>query len=270
MIYKKYGRIFKKIRNQRRYPLSYFENVGISKSALAKFERGETMIGLDRATRALQEMGITLEEFEQLINDFTMDYYDEFLFEIEKADIAQKTEVLERLYIQAKTHGDYLLSLAVKGRLGVLETEDINEIVDTLTEIEYWGYFELSFFYFTMDDLSVKDIKKLMLDLFSVNTPGYRSFKYRHRLSQIGYRAIFIFTKRGYQEYARLFFDTCEPYHLEYDVSLTHHRELVIGFYIYKFIDREKGWKRINTILKIFEKTGEQELADYTKLRLGL
>ncbi|WP_276414425.1 hypothetical protein, partial [Lactococcus petauri] len=177
---------------------------------------------------------------------------------------------LEEIYQDTKIRGYTLTSLSAKALFMGLTEEEEELIINHLFETESWGYFELSFFYFTMDDLSVKDIKKLMLDLFSVNTPGYRSFKYRHRLSQIGYRAIFIFTKRGYQEYARLFFDTCEPYHLEYDVSLTHHRELVIGFYIYKFIDREKGLKRINTILKIFEKTGEQELADYTKLRLGL
>src|SRR5574338_360748 len=43
MVYKKYGQVLRKLRKQRGLPLIYFEPLGISKAAVAKFECAGTM-----------------------------------------------------------------------------------------------------------------------------------------------------------------------------------------------------------------------------------
>ena len=72
MVYKKYGQVFRKLRKQRGLPLIYFEPLGISKAALAKFECGETMMSFERLTLALQTLDVSLEEFEHHLNHFSL------------------------------------------------------------------------------------------------------------------------------------------------------------------------------------------------------
>lgn len=74
MIYKKYGETFLKLRKQKGFNLIYFEQLGISKSSLGKFERGESMLGFDKLTTALQVLSVTLGEYENLLNDFELGY----------------------------------------------------------------------------------------------------------------------------------------------------------------------------------------------------
>lgn len=44
MVYKKFGYVFRQIREQKYIPLSDFSSIGISKATLSRFERAETMM----------------------------------------------------------------------------------------------------------------------------------------------------------------------------------------------------------------------------------
>ncbi|MDH8063404.1 helix-turn-helix transcriptional regulator, partial [Lactococcus lactis subsp. lactis] len=82
MPYKRYGEIFKKLREQKNFSLSHFSEIGISKASLSRFELGQTMISFERLDSALQEMNVTLAEYEHFINNFSMDYKEEFIEDI--------------------------------------------------------------------------------------------------------------------------------------------------------------------------------------------
>ena len=58
MPYKRYGEIFKKLREQKNFSLSHFSEIGISKASLSRFELGQTMISFERLDSALQEMNV--------------------------------------------------------------------------------------------------------------------------------------------------------------------------------------------------------------------
>lgn len=70
-------------------PLSYFQRVGIDKIGLSRFERGLSMMGFEKVDVMLQEMNVSLAEYELVINHFVPDFQEEFLFEVEEADFAQ-------------------------------------------------------------------------------------------------------------------------------------------------------------------------------------
>ncbi|MDT2859014.1 helix-turn-helix transcriptional regulator [Lactococcus lactis] len=53
MPYKRYGEIFKKLREQKNFSLSHFSEIGISKASLSRFELGQTMISFERLDSAL-------------------------------------------------------------------------------------------------------------------------------------------------------------------------------------------------------------------------
>lgn len=74
----RYGKVFKLIRNQKNLPLSYFEKIGIGKSHVGKFERGEIMMAFDRIDNMLQLMNVSLGEFELIVNHNVPDFQNSF------------------------------------------------------------------------------------------------------------------------------------------------------------------------------------------------
>lgn len=74
-----YGKVFKQIRTQKKLPLSYFQKLGIDKAVVSRFERGKTMVSIERVDAMLQEMNVSLAEYELMINHFVSDYHEEFL-----------------------------------------------------------------------------------------------------------------------------------------------------------------------------------------------
>lgn len=84
MIYGKYGKAFKIIRNQKKMTLNYFSKLGISRSSISKFERGHSMMKFDTLLVALQELEISLEEFELFLNNYNISPSDTLINEIDK------------------------------------------------------------------------------------------------------------------------------------------------------------------------------------------
>ncbi|MDN5488489.1 MAG: helix-turn-helix domain-containing protein, partial [Lactococcus lactis] len=114
MPYKRYGEIFKKLREQKNFSLSHFSEIGISKASLSRFELGQTMISFERLDSALQEMNVTLAEYEHFINNFSMDYKEEFLEDIILADIADDVDKLHSLYLEAMEYDSKMLAYCAK------------------------------------------------------------------------------------------------------------------------------------------------------------
>ena len=71
MIYKKYGEVFRRIREQKRF-LSEFKAVETPKTTLSKFEGRKSMIGFEKVVIAPQFIHIGLDEFEQMLNGYSL------------------------------------------------------------------------------------------------------------------------------------------------------------------------------------------------------
>ncbi|WP_374286856.1 helix-turn-helix domain-containing protein [Lactococcus sp.] len=64
MIDKQFGEAFKKARCKKGIKITSFKEIGLSKTALSRFERGEQSLDVDRFYYGLKLMDITFYEFE--------------------------------------------------------------------------------------------------------------------------------------------------------------------------------------------------------------
>ena len=267
MPYRRYGEIFKKLREQKNLSLSHFSKIGISKASLSRFESGQTMIGFERLDIALQEMNVTLAEYEHFINNFSMDYKEEFLEEIILYDIANDRKKLQSLYQEAMKYDSKIMAYCAKSRYERLEQFEADEVAEFLYDIEEWGYFELSIFYLTLDSFSEREIMHLMKQLWGKSKQLYGIFKYRRRVLQASYRAVVLLSSKNARDSARKILQKSYPQDDFYDLYVENLRNLAHGFYSYCFKDKLLGEKQIQKAIEIFRQVGYEDLANYYQRR---
>ena len=271
MVYHLYGEVFKQIRTQKKLPLSYFQKLGVEKGDISRFERGKTMMGLERIDAMLQEMNVSLAEYELILNHFVSDYHEEFLEELEKFDIQDNQNKLSQLYEEARGSGYKWLAYAVKARQKKLSLSEKEEIKIFLEEVEVWGYFELSLVYFVLDNLKTETLIQIM-NIFEKKNRNYLGiFKYRRRIFQIAYRAIVVFVSRGEQKQAKLILKKTGNRNPEtIDFYIESLRQMAVGIYKYRFVNSAEGEEEIQIIFETFERLGYKELRVFYEERTQL
>ncbi|MFC4653093.1 hypothetical protein ACFO26_09275 [Lactococcus nasutitermitis] len=148
---KEYGGTFARLREQRRFLLTDFKEVGLSVSTLSRFENGEQILRYHQLDAGLELMKIEVGEFEYFTNGFESDYYIEICEQIEEANYRKNHEKLREIYKESTKYNQRLISLAIKNLLGELTALEKAEIRDELFEITEWSFFELSILSFFRD-----------------------------------------------------------------------------------------------------------------------
>lgn len=270
MAYAKYGSTFRKLREQLHLSLSSFSSIGISKATLSYFERGETMMSFDNVVLALQFMGISLAEFERFLNNYSPSDSDALLEEIERANVSQSTDELKKLQELSEKDGFPYISLAAKSSWDTLDEEETEKIVDWLYGTEIWGYKELSVCLLTMDNFSTRDIVSILDMLLIDDQILFNSSQYRGYIVQVCCRAATIFSVRGYKEYADYALNRVHDYKL---ANTMFHRNLwnvTKGYWIYCFLDADKGDEMMLKALQTFRELANPETAIYYQTRYDL
>lgn len=257
------GTVFRRLREQRGYSLSSFFLLDISKSALSKFERGEAMMGFDKVLSALQYMGVSLEEFEQFINNFTSGEMDNLISKIQKEAFRQNREELLELSIKAKDKKFHYISLAAKSAYEKLNFEEVDQITEYFYSIKLWGYKDLCIFYFTMKDMATKDILYVFQVFFEEKHELFQSTKARSYLVQTCCQAISLLSDRGYKNEAMFIHNKLEDYQLINTMYLRNLRNLSRGYWVYCFENKEIGKQMMKRALEILDSVGFPDAAAY-------
>lgn len=270
MIYKEYGNCFRKLRDQKHLGMSQFKKVGVDRSCLSRFERGLSMMTFERIDMMLQEMQVSLSEYELLLNNFVPDFLEVFLTQLENADFDQNFRKLEELYQEAHSSGDYLLAIAVKARYSKPSEYELAQIYFYLQEIEKWGYFELSLIYFTMEHLTLDQLITLFYKFEEEGNNYYGIMKYRRRILQIAYRIVVILASQGEENIARHILKlTDEHKNVQIDLYIEVLHHLALGTVIYCFEDKEQGKIKLEHALITLEEFGYKKLKNFYSHRLS-
>lgn len=263
MVYKKYGSTFRRLRDQRHFSLSNFTPIGISKAALSKFERGESMMSFEKIVSALQLMGVSLEEFEYFLNEYTPNEPDFLIDEIEKANKRQDQSRLIELSDIASQEGYPFISIAAKASYISLSDDEVEEVTDFLFEVDVWSYKELYVFTLTMDNLNTRDIL-YVLDLFlSKGHTLFNSGKYKGYLVEACFKASVVLSSRGYKEYAEYILNRVESYDLINTMFIRNIRNFTKGYWVYKFADVTEGKEQMKKALDIFKEVSTKDIYNY-------
>ncbi|MDT2906812.1 Rgg/GadR/MutR family transcriptional regulator [Lactococcus lactis] len=256
MVYQRYGKTFKNIRLQKMLSLSFCEKVGISKSTIYRFESGQAMIGFDSLLIALYEMGVTLAEYEMFLNDFIESYQEEIISAILRADYFGDVSEKKQIYRQCIESKDNILALTVKATYSKLETYEVDSLLSFMSEIKLWGYYELSVFYMILEILSECDIIRFLDNLFLKEDQLNHVFKYKRRMLEIYYKSSVILTFKGRQAASyNILKKACLKKIID-DLYLNNIKNIANGFFIFHFENKEKGLKKIEEGLNMFENFG--------------
>lgn len=257
------GKVFRRLREQREYPLSSFFLLGISKSALSKFERGESMMSFDKVVAALQYMGVSLEDFEQFINDYNLGEIDYLIDKIQSETFRQNSDKLLKLAQKANQLNFSYIALAAKSSSSELSFEEVEQITQYFYSIKHWSYKELSIFYFTMKDMATKDILYILNVFLGKGHELFQSTKARSYFVHSCCQAIALFSDRGYHNFAKYVLDKIDSHELVNTMFLRNTRNLVRGYWIYCFENKVEGNKMMLRALEILDSIGVQDVADY-------
>ncbi|MEY8538885.1 Rgg/GadR/MutR family transcriptional regulator [Lactococcus muris] len=268
-MYKKYGDCFRKFRNQKNLGLSYFSKLGVNRANLSRFERGQSMMSFERVELMLEEMQVPLAEYELIVNNFTPNFQEIFLLELEEADFSQDIDKIQSLYTESQREGKYLLSLAAKTRLKNISLSEVKEVEDYLCNVEEWGYFELTLFYFVSDYMDISQLESLLADFDERCEKYCRLLKYRRRLFQIAYHSAAIFASNGEREKAENILEITKKYRgMGVDLYVEVLRHLAMGIIIFNFEDKDLGDKQINYALDVLENFGGLKLKKFYQRNL--
>lgn len=267
----RYGEAFQMLRKQKQLPLSYFEQAGVNKGDLSRFENGKVMMGFERLELMLQTMNVSLSEYEFLINHHVLDYQEEFLSQLETADFAQDQDKLAKLFNEAQDSGEIYLALAVKACLQPLQHKECASVGLYLHKVEQWGYFELSLAYFTLNSLPTSDLL-LFCQEFETKCGNYITIpKYYRRIYQIAYRAVILLSLRQEETLARRILSLTDyPQREHTDFYIATLKILAQGVINLAFDDDTLGQAQITEALKLIERLGNQHLLLYYQKEIQL
>ena len=256
VIYKKYGEVFRKIRIQESFPLSFFASVGISKSNLSDFETGKKMMSFDKVVIALQAMNFSLREFEDYLNDYSNCDIIDILYKIEDSYLLKDTDKLQELYGVLKINNLPYIALYIKILLNTATLDDLETLINFLHSIDAWGYKELSIFYITMSRMSPKEVITVLSSI-KQNSPGiYYSKEYNRLLTLVLCQACLLLSQQHYRQQSKKILDII----IQYELATTMFLKTILlgtkGVWTFHFDNMSKGINMIKDSLHIHELAG--------------
>lgn len=265
----RYGKVFRILRQQKNLPLSYFEKIGIGKSHVGKFERGEVMMSLERVDNMLQLMNISLGEFEIIVNYYVPDFQNSFLLEIMGAEFHQDKKKLTKLYTEAKDTENIWLIIISKARVEGLVTKEVSQVKEYLSNIKVWGYFEIILAFSTVDFFEEEEIVQLIEELKIKNRTNYGDFKYRRSLYHLIFRSIVLLAAKENEKEARKALGLMKYFgagSVDFYISVLN--LLIEGLLEYLYKSKKEGKEAIADALFMIEKLGNAEFRMYHEKRI--
>ena len=265
VVYKKYGETFKKLRKQRGFKLTSFEHLGISSAALCKFEKGNSLLKFDRLILALEELSITLSEYEKCLNDYELDDHELLIQKLIMATVKGDLKEVSELYNEATVIREQYLALAVKGVYSNLTQEEKEELVDYFERIKFWRYTDLYTFYLSLSWLELSEISFVIEGFFTANTEVFNSLEHRNRVTHIICYAVMIFISKGYVTKSEFLLSKvlCENY--KHTMFTKNAVNFVKGFWESEFGKKEQGIQSMKDALNNFELLSIPGISSYYK-----
>lgn len=263
VVYKKYGETFKSLRKQRGFKLTSFEHLGISPAALCKFEKGVSLIKFDRLILALEELSITLSEYEKCLNDYELDGHELLIQKLIIAIITEDFKKIVEVYSKAKEIREQYLALAIKSVYSTLTQEEKEELVEYFERIKFWRYTDLYTFYLSLSWLELSEISFIIEGLFTVNTEVFNSLEHRNRVTLILCYTVMRYISKGYVSKAEILLSKvlCENYkHTMFTKNVVN---FVKGFWESEFGKKEQGIQLMKGALNNFDSLSFPGMSNY-------
>ncbi|MDR0200326.1 MAG: helix-turn-helix domain-containing protein [Streptococcaceae bacterium] len=264
-----FGLVFKELRKKRGFKLDSFEEIGLTRSTLSRFERGVNSLGVDQFYEALRFMDIPIAEVEQTYlasgrGSFKA-IYDElyeayYTMDVEKIKSFQKSfhEPLQKIAMKC-----LLLDFTAHGKLTEEEEEGL---VDFFDAVEDWTVYEFSLLQFSIAQLHARNIANLLSQLHE-DTAHFRHIRqYRRYIIQITLKGAFALMVQDKLKRAEKELDTALDFTDQDDLYLRNELFFMQGYLTYKKGFPQKGHQEVKQAIQTFENLGSTNAANYFKM----
>lgn len=150
-----YGKIVQKMRTSKNITLKEAAGEALSVSQLSRFENNKTMIPVGNFFDVLENLNVTIEEFEYVRQEKETNQAEEILFQIEEYNNKKDLEELRNLITEIKQKSptpyswEQFLIYFIKCILAIYEeekTQAYQPVLDYLMQVENWGEMELKLY----------------------------------------------------------------------------------------------------------------------------
>lgn len=150
-----YGKIVQKMRTSKNITLKEAAGEALSVSQLSRFENNKTMIPVGNFFDVLENLNVTIEEFEYVHQEKETNQAEEILFQIEEYNNKKDLEELRNLITEIKQKNptpyswEQFLIYFIKCILAIYEeekTQAYQPVLDYLMQVENWGEMELKLY----------------------------------------------------------------------------------------------------------------------------
>lgn len=266
-IYKKYGETFKKLRLQKNLKLSSFSYLGISPAALCKFENGKSMLKFDKLCLALNELSVTLSEYEKCLNQYDLAHHEQCIQFVNIARMENDITKLKSCYEEAQKLEENMFALGIKSLYEPLTVEETDELSFYFDHITLWRYIDLYTLDLTLDQLRPRQLIYLLEGFFLDSEQGYtlNSLEHRIRFTHVLCRAIIILSFHRYKEVTEHFLNCIHPKTFLHTMFTTNLYNFAKGYWKMTFEDNEQGKKEMELALNKFKTLSYPVIVKYYK-----
>ena len=154
-----YGKKFKEVRIAKGFTLQEASSGVLTKSGLSKFERGETSLTFDKLKRILNNLSISIEEYDFYCRNTQLSDFDFFIEKVESAYITNNSILLKHLsdieftkYTETRNKIHKLNGIMVAilyeniTNEQILKEKYIQFLTDYLFTLEQWFYYDIVLF----------------------------------------------------------------------------------------------------------------------------
>lgn len=260
-----FGKISKQFRESKGMSLREVAGDKLSASQISRFERGQTSLNVESFYNCLNNLNISLEEFELRYRNYIQDDNIVFNSKISEAylsgNISKLMSMLDKLS-EENTSVSYLNSIVVKTAISMCDPsrrvsqKDINFLSDYLFSIEEWGNYELWLFGNTSFTLSPQLLNLLGSEMIN-KTHFYKSSEEnKKKVYMMTLNIISTFLDKNELTYALKFLnylDTISISETETYIKMFH--KYVKLLYSYKIGDSEAIFelKKLVSALEVLE-----------------
>lgn len=263
VVYKKYGETLRKLRKQRRFKLTDFEHLGVSPAALSKFENGNSLLKFDKLILILEELSVTLSEYEKCLNNYDLDKYELLIQKMIIATVDDNLSEYPLLYEEAIELKEQYLALAIKGKYTKLKTYEKEYILNYLEQVTFWGYIDLYTFYLCLDWLKLSQISFIFEDIFVMHPEVLNSLKHRNRVTHIIVHISMMYISKGDKKEAKRILNYVLKKEYTHTMFTKNMVNFVVGFWEVEFGNREKGVLAMEEALKTWKNLSYPGISNY-------
>jgi Rgg/GadR/MutR family transcriptional activator len=265
---RKYGQSLRDIRKSKNLSLKETAQGVMSNAQLSKFERGDSEITISKLFQILDNINVTMEEFNFVSRNYELRKFDKLLKDMRSYHISNNINMLMKLKEQELAAGRKLNAIMIGSVIHdvsadiQLSKSEKAYLTDYLFSVSEWGYYELVLFSNSVNSMNVNTLIILAKEMLNNSDFYLHLHNNKRMLSQTLINVVKILIDNNEMKSANFLLKKIKA--LLSDETSLYEKNVYLflyGYYLYQSGDEEIGKSKMEKSIEIFENLDSSNLA---------